>query len=279
MRKFIKKILRPLTPTTKAILGAKKFRRLKSRIFPERLEDEVQAVFAALGAHFGSEGIMIDVGAHFGESFEPFMEEGWTVHCFEPNLANHPKITATAAENIQRVHIFPFAVSDRSRKGVKLYLSDESSGISSLHAFHNSHREGFEVDTISLADHVRNTGLTRVDFLKIDAEGHDFFALQGINWNELVPEVIICEFEDRKTKDLGYTFKDMAQYLVDRGYSVIVSEWHPIIAYGRRHSWNRYTSYPSDLQHADAWGNLIAMRQGEVGDRVQKILRQIGPIQ
>lgn len=221
---------------------------------------------------------MIDVGAHRGESFEAFAEAGWQVHCFEPNPANHPAIADRIAETGGNVQMFPYAVSDTPKQGLAFYLSDQSTGISSLHAFHETHREGLKVDAITLADHVRETGLLDVDFLKIDTEGFDFFVLQGVDWNWLKPTVIVCEFEDRKTHELGYTYRDMAQFLLDRGYEVIVSEWHPIEAYGQVHSWNRYIRFPSDLACPEAWGNLIAMRPGDNADRVQAELLKVGAI-
>jgi hypothetical protein len=92
-----------------------------------------------------------------------------------------------------------------------------------------------------------------VDFLKIDTEGHDLFVLQGFPWERNRPQVIECEFEDLKSKPLGYTTKDMADFLVGKGYTVYVSEWHPILKYGQRHDWHRLQKYPCDLACYEAW--------------------------
>src|SRR3546814_10935540 len=78
-----------------------------------------------------------------------------------------------------------------------------------------------------------------VDFLKVDTEGHDLFVLQGFPWERFRPAVIECEFEDAKTVPLGYTFHDMARFLLAKGYRVLVSEWHPIIRSGVRPDWRR----------------------------------------
>jgi hypothetical protein len=59
---------------------------------------------------------------------------------------------------------------------------------------------------------------------------------------------------------MGYIFHDLARYLVDKGYTVYVSEWHPIIRYGIRHDWNQLLRYPCELADTKGWGNLLAFR-------------------
>jgi len=44
-----------------------------------------------------------------------------------------------------------------------------------------------------------------------------------------------------------------------QGYEVLVSEWEPIVEYGRRHTWKRFVRYPATIA-ADGWGNLIAVQ-------------------
>lgn len=111
----------------------------------------------------------------------------------------------------------------------------------------------------TLAVLIREQALEAIDFLKIDTEGYDLFVLQGFPWESGVrPGAIVCEFEDAKTLNLGYSFHDMAGFLVDRGYRVWVSEWHPVLRYGVRHDWRSLARYPCELGADDAWGNLLA---------------------
>ena len=72
----------------------------------------------------------------------------------------------------------------------------------------------------------------------------------------------MCEFEDSKTTPLGYSYHDMAGYLVDKGYAVQVSEWYPVLQYGGNHRWRRFEHYPCELADPRAWGNLIAVLDG-----------------
>ena len=109
-----------------------------------------------------------------------------------------------------------------------LFRSSLSTGISGLSKFHDSHRPADRVDTVSLAEALVEHGIGRVEFLKVDTEGHDLFVLRGIDWERCAPSTIMCEFEDLKTRPLGYDYDALARYLTDRGYHVIVSEWYPV---------------------------------------------------
>src|SRR3546814_18645662 len=125
-------------------------------------------------------------------------------------------------------------------------------------AFHPSHVSKQVVDTTTLSDVLADADIDGVDFLKVDTEGHDLFVLKGFPWERFRPAVIECEFEDAKTVPLGYTFHDMARFLLEKGYRVLVSEWHPIIRYGVRHDWRRLVAYPCEISDAVAWGNILA---------------------
>lgn len=260
------------------ILGPTNFRKLRNILIPSRKYNEVDAVYRALGKDRANRGYMIDVGGHYGESFKDFAAQGWYVDCFEPNPEHHAAIQSIISTLQGQVRLFPQAVSDVKGEKLTLYVSELSSGISSLHPFHSSHRKGAIVETIRLRDHLSERGITKVDFLKIDTEGFDFFVLKGIDWTLVKPEIIVCEFEDRKTRGLGYSYKDMAYYLVERGYEVIVSEWHPIKEYGKTHNWHRYTKFPSELSVEQAWGNLIAFQPGTGGELLKEQLRKLGKV-
>jgi hypothetical protein len=83
--------------------------------------------------------------------------------------------------------------------------------------------------------------------------------LKGLDLSQHDVGIILCEFEDRKTQPLGYSTHEMAQYLVDHGYSVYVSEWHPVVRYGGKHQWRMLKPYPCELEDPDAWGKLARL--------------------
>lgn len=203
---------------------------------------------------------MIDVGAHHGSALMPFLNNDWRVFAFEPDEKNAKKLLARLARHKNRglVTLDTRCISNKSQKSVSFFTSEQSAGISGLSAFHETHVETQKVDITTLTEFFEDKPLPGVDFLKIDTEGHDLFVLQGFPWERGKPAVIECEFEDTKTVPLGYTFHDLAGFLVDKGYTVYVSEWHPIIRYGIRHDWRQLMRYPCELADPKGWGNLLA---------------------
>lgn len=219
--------------------------------------DEVELVAVFLEQAGRGPGRMVDVGAHAGSALRHFHSRGWLVHAFE---ADREKADALQArfEGDDRVSVDARAVADVTGEERTLYTSDVSSGISGLSAFHESHVASGSVETVRLVDALPDD---HVEVLKVDTEGYDKFVLEGYPWDRDRPDVVVCEFEDAKTTPLGYTTEDFGNWLLDRGYEVWVSEWHPIVRYGIRHDWHRLVRYPCDLSSPDAWGNFIAFRE------------------
>ena len=202
---------------------------------------------------------MLDVGAHQGGSMQVFAEHGWQVVACEPDVNNRAKLSQHFGA-MPNVVIDPRAVSDVSESGSAFYASVDSTGISSLHPFHSSHSPAHAVDVTTVAELIEHHRLERITFLKIDAEGLDWMVLRSVPWDRVKPEVIECEFEDAKTVRLGYGYRDMADYLAERGYAVYLSEWHPIVRYGVKHQWRQVTKYPCEVASEAAWGNFLAFR-------------------
>jgi FkbM family methyltransferase len=239
------------------ILGLKSLRGRKNF-------DEVDLVYQVLSKVIKAQK-MIDVGAHFGESLQYFLYDGWEVHAFEPDAANRAVLERVSTRR-GRLLINHVGCSDRDENSAPFYVSELSSGISSLSSFDPTHVAAGHVDLVTLSSYIAKQMIDHVGFLKIDTEGHDLFVLRGFPWSECRPEVIVTEFEDAKTKSLGYDYRDLGDFLVSKGYSVLMSEWFPVVNYGQRHNWRRVTSYPADLKDPAGWGNFIATSNPEHAD-------------
>lgn len=206
-------------------------------------------------------GLMIDVGAHHGASLRHFLDKGWTVHAFEPCSVTRKVLKSRIDEHErERCRLDSRAISDKQAKDVRIFTSKQSSGITSLIPFHSTHTEGELVDVITLDRYLAEQSLKDINFLKIDTEGNDLPVLKGLGLGKHAPEVVLCEFEDGKTSNLGYDWKDLANYLTQNSYQVWVSEWHPIVEYGRRHEWCALKPYPCELEDPSAWGNFLAFK-------------------
>lgn len=204
----------------------------------------------------GSDFTMIDVGADFGTSFRSFLNAGWRVIAFEPDARKFAKLAPY--ESNPRLELLKVAVSDAKAEGIAFYTSPESTGISSLLPFRDSHTPQRPVSVVTLREILQARGIRQVQFLKIDTEGYDLAVLKGNDWT-IKPEVILTEFDEVKTRCLGHHFTAMGDLLMAHGYTVFVSEWFPLVRYGANHQWRALKRYPCVLEHPDAWGNLIAI--------------------
>ncbi len=218
--------------------------------------NEINIIYSFLQKNSKS-SIMIDVGANLGQSLLPFAKENWRIHAFEPDSIHREKLIKTC-KHYSNVSISPFALSDQADEKISLYRSKISGGISGLTVFHKSHYFSEYINTMLLSKYVTDSNLENVDFLKIDTEGYDLFVLKGNCWDKFRPRVILCEFENYKTEPLGYDFHDIAGYLIEQGYELLISEWDPVIEYGNQPRWRRFISYPCDLLDPEASGNIIA---------------------
>lgn len=218
--------------------------------------DEVEIIFEYFKKN-SDLGVMLDVGAHHGKSSLPFLEAGWDIYAFEPDPDNY-KILVDTLSTYETFYVDNRAVADKTCESLPFYTSPISSGISSLCSFHETHTVCCETKTVTLSDFCNEKNIQKIDFLKIDTEGFDLLVLNGIDWDKIRPKVIICEFEDVKTTCLSYTFIDLGNYLESKGYTLFISEWHPVVRYGSQHSWRCFHKWPCELHDKRGWGNIIA---------------------
>lgn len=219
-------------------------------------EAELIAIMAPTPSD-SSEFVLVDVGAHCGAVTFQFLDKGWSVVAYEPDPANREQFQRHIGAN-PRVQLSSAAVSDNPAASVSLFTSSTSTGISTLAAFHQSHKPTAIVDVVTLADDLRARHVQRVDFLKVDIEGFDLLALKGFDW-AYAPRFVLYEFEDRKTIPLGYSLADSSFYVADRGYHLVYSVWEPIVEYGARHRWRGlFSTPPADV--VKCWGNVLCFR-------------------
>jgi len=201
-------------------------------------------------------GVMFDVGSLDGSSFMPFLLREWEIYSFEADKNNYVKISNYLNKWGLKAHLEEKAVSDIEETKT-FYTSTSSRGIPSLLKFDDHQVVSHEVKTITLKGFIKSKKITRIDFLKIDIEGYDFMALKGFDFSILRPRVIMCEFEDKKTKLLDYSTVDMAKFLESKGYSLVYSIWYPIKEYGTQHNWRKISTKLNEV-NSNEWGNIIA---------------------
>jgi FkbM family methyltransferase len=131
--------------------------------------------------------VAFDIGAHFGY-FSLLMSEltgpCGMVHAFEPSTETHQILRRNVvnATNVRTVHA---AVHSRSGRLTFRDLGVRHAAFNSFYEPRLPEAEGapaestYEVDTISIDDYVRSTGV-RPDFVKIDAESSEYQIVAGM---------------------------------------------------------------------------------------------------
>ncbi|GAB7066142.1 FkbM family methyltransferase [Mycobacterium hodleri] len=235
-------------------------------------ETEIVATLAAAGSNADSR-VLVDVGAHQGTVTGLFVDLGWSVIAYEPDPSNREKFEQRFGSH-PRVALSSSAVSDSPAKSASFFTSPVSTGVSTLAAFHESHEQTTSVDVVTLAEDLRSRGLKNVDFLKIDIEGFDYFALKGFDWT-YEPRFVLYEFENRKTVPQGYSLADSAAFVIEHGYHLVYSVWEPIVEYGTHHEWRGlFLQQPSDV--SSCWGNVLCFRDA---DDAIRCMQTFGPKQ
>lgn len=149
----------------------------------------------------GQSPVLFDVGAHTGEYAQQFLEfhSGGLIYCFEPS-AEHFRLLRKRLEGRPNAHLMNFALGAVRSEGT-LYTNAKVSGLASLTRRRLDHfkidmdmSEPVHVDTLDNV--LSNTGVDRIDLLKIDVEGHELDVLRGA----------VKAFQDRIIRRVQFEF-------------------------------------------------------------------------
>jgi FkbM family methyltransferase len=210
-----------------------------------------QKIAKALAESTGA--VVLDVGANVGQWSILFLETAKSQglkfdylvhHAFEPVPATRQKLlTSVAAAGLSKVaQIQSVAISDRIGETQINILGSETSGRNSivddpLHYEKPLNRLTIRTDTLD--NFCTEQGINHVDFVKIDAEGHDFFVIKGAAAMLDAEAIDVIQFEYTKRWIDSRTFlKDVFALIDGRPYSLLrirpdrlelLPNWHPEI--------------------------------------------------
>lgn len=142
---------------------------------------ELKALRRALG---GPEPVVFDVGANVGDWSAGVLRvcPGATIHAFEPSAAHLARLRGRLADG-GSVRVNGFALGAAAGEAT-LYKDQEITGLASMTRRDLGHL-GVEMDeseTIrveTLDAYAAREGIARIDYLKIDVEGHELDVLAG----------------------------------------------------------------------------------------------------
>ncbi len=157
-------------------------------------------------------GICVEVGAHDGVQHSNtyfFEQRGWQCILVEPQPNSCQKI-----KSVRKALLFECAVSDHNGR-IDFHACDELPELSGFAPdLPRITREGgttraIHVPVRLLDDILAESGVTKVDFISIDVEGHEIAVLAGFSLERWRPRIVILEDSSEGTDDLlpGYMRK------------------------------------------------------------------------
>lgn len=149
---------------------------VQAQAFLTRRYDPALVSFLLSRVHAGS--IVADVGAHIGLVTVQLAKRCpmATVHAFEPFPDNVDALRRNVVRNqLDNVIINPLAVSEQAAV-LRLAIAEEGSN---WHHLDERAQSGVEVRSVTLDQYASDTGLERIDVLKLDVEGHEPSVLRG----------------------------------------------------------------------------------------------------
>jgi FkbM family methyltransferase len=171
-----------------------------------------------------AKGIYVDVGANdpsFNSNTKRFYTRGWTGINIEPNKKAYDKIVEQRTNDVN----LNVAVSEQEGELTFYNLSNDSTLSTLDYATAEMMADRLDltisttkVKTIPLEKILNeNLNVATIDFMSIDAEGHDVSVLKSNNWEKYRPSLIIVEsnhefFEIRAfmdTKDYLHVFNNL----------------------------------------------------------------------
>jgi FkbM family methyltransferase len=163
---------------------------------------------------------IVDIGAHIGYytlMAAKLVGEKGKVFAFEPDPDNYRLLVKNIEANgYNNVIPVPKAVSNQAGT-TKLFLSPEDSG---AHRIYNSHdgRKSIQVETVTLDGFFKDKE-NRIDIIKMDIEGAEIAALQGMKKILKNDDLkLLTEFWPQAIRTFGYSPEDGLSELVGYGF-------------------------------------------------------------
>lgn len=167
-----------------------------------------------------SDAICLDIGANIGYFTVLMAKRCRFVYAFEPEEENSKMLAKNIIlNNLENVARFQSAVCEYDGL-VDLYLSGLNYGMHRIYPSRwcragISHVKGIKIDDISLS---------KVDFIKMDIEGAEYFALQGMkNTLDIFRPDILMEFHPPTIREAGIDPYDVYRFMTNRDYAIYLA--------------------------------------------------------
>ncbi len=166
--------------------------------------------------------IVLDVGANIGYYsvlLSKLVGDKGKVLCFEPTEHYRTVLNMNLEANyIHNAEVFPFGLSNKNQQ-LEIQIGSSSA---SLHNPGSLPSERNELITLRTLDNfMENRCLERIDFIKVDIDGHEPLFLEGA-WKTLEKynPLILLEISHLHYLEAGYTAWNFYETLTTKGYKI-----------------------------------------------------------
>jgi FkbM family methyltransferase len=144
------------------------------------------------------------------------------IHCFEPVPGTFNLLKISLEKFPEQILPVPKGLSDENRRVfINLFEYDEHASIFSHNGITPDTRQQIEIEVIKGDDYLADTGIEKIDFLKLDIEGAEMKALKGFEKSLRAKKIRLIQFEygylNILTKNLLVDYYD---YLEPFGYKI-----------------------------------------------------------
>jgi FkbM family methyltransferase len=181
--------------------------------------------------------VVLDVGAHVGDwtALALSINPGLAIHCFEPSASTYSQLAARHG-GAANVKLNPMGLSAEPGEA-RLHLFQGQSDTSSLYAgagfTPSAGTETIRLDTLDR--YCDANQLARIDYLKIDTEGHEFAVLRGAQTMLGGGRIAYVQLEyGPGYLEAGVLLRDVFHYLCPMGYRphrILPRGLEPVTAY------------------------------------------------
>lgn len=166
--------------------------------------------------------VVLDIGANIGQYALLFAKNANIVYAFEPSPAMLTSLRKhIELNNIQdKVKIIAKALSNKPGTLNLTIPSSNNSGQATTIIEKGSNLQTVAIDAITLDDFMDSEGKPNIDLIKMDIEGAELFALQGMKQTLASPHkpIVILEMFEKAMNTAGYSSIDIIQELQQYGY-------------------------------------------------------------
>lgn len=174
--------------------------------------------------------VILDIGANIGyytTLFSDLVGDHGKVYAFEPTLHYLEALRANVAvNNSSNVEIINTGLSDMESKS-KIKIGDSSATMHWISEAKERDTEIIELQTLD--SFIEKRSISRLDFIKIDIDGHEPRVFKGASKTlEKFRPVILFEISKKHYEHAGFSLTETYNEIIPSGYNCFTEDLDPI---------------------------------------------------